>query len=54
MSVDRYGISVPQDLRGVATQPLEVGHLTAFLGRLEHLQLQLRHALLAFVVSQHG
>ncbi|KAL3156040.1 PSII 6.1 kDa protein [Trebouxia sp. C0010 RCD-2024] len=23
MSVDRYGISVPQDLRGVATQPLE-------------------------------
>lgn len=24
MSVDRYGITVPQELRGVATQPLEV------------------------------
>ena len=24
MSVDRYGINVPQELREVATQPLEV------------------------------
>ena len=33
MSVDRYGISVPQDLRGVATQPLEVGHCDGLSGQ---------------------
>lgn len=53
MSVDRYGINVPQELRGVATQPLEVWGLNGVLGSNEgHLQLQLLHALLV-CVSTH-
>ena len=47
MSVDRYGINVPQELRGIATQPLEVRALNGLLVSNErHLQLQLLHALL--------